>query len=110
MLQPDVARLFDAVSDPTRLLVVQLLGDRPYRAGELARAVGASPPSMSRHLRVLLRAGVVSDERPSDDARTRLFRLRPESVSAMQAWLDELQAAWDQQLDSFKQHVERRSR
>jgi len=64
---------------------------------------------MSKHLRVLLQAGVVADERPADDARVRLFRLRPESVVALRAWLDQLQAQWDEQLSSFKRHVETKS-
>lgn len=64
---------------------------------------------MSKHLRVLLQAGVVADERPADDARVRLFRLRPESVVALKAWLDQLQAQWDEQLSSFKRHVETKS-
>ena len=78
----------------------------PRRAGEIAEASGLSAPAMSKHLRVLLQAGVVTDERPSEDARLRVFRLRPESVVALRAWLDQLQAQWDEQLLSFKRHVE----
>jgi DNA-binding transcriptional ArsR family regulator len=107
MEQSTVFPVFEALSDPTRLRVVQLLSGGPRPAGELARAVGASPPAMSRHLRVLLRAGLVSDERPAEDARLRVFRLRPERMAAVQGWLDQLQAAWDGQLDAFKRHVER---
>jgi hypothetical protein len=58
---------------------------------------------------VLLRAGIVADERPSDDARTRVFWLRPESITTLRDWLDELQAAGDAQLASFKRHVEKGS-
>jgi hypothetical protein len=43
-----------------------------------------------------------------DDARVRMFRLRPESIVALQAWLDQLQAQWDDQLRAFKRHVERK--
>ncbi len=103
-------RLFSVLADPTRRTVVELLGSGPRRAGELAAEAGTSPPAMSRHLRVLLEAGVVTDERPRDDARARVFHLRPESVVAVQAWLDQLQAHWDDQLRSFKRHVERRKR
>jgi DNA-binding transcriptional ArsR family regulator len=103
---PDVAVLFAALADPARREVVQLLGSGPRRAGELADAVGLSSPAMSRHLKVLLRAGVITDERTSRDARMRYFRLRPRSLVALQAWLDQLQAHWDEQLASFKQHVE----
>ena len=102
--------MFTALSDPTRRRVVQLLGERPHRAGELAAASGVSAPTMSRHLRVLLSAGIVVDERPSDDARARVFWLRPDSIASLREWLDELQAAGDEQLEAFKRHVEGRSR
>jgi DNA-binding transcriptional ArsR family regulator len=86
---------------------VEELGGGPRRAGDLAAALGTSAPVMSRHLRTLLDAGVVVDERPRHDARVREFRLRPESMVALQAWLDQLQRHWDDQLRSFKQHVEK---
>ena len=105
----DVAGLFSALADPTRRQVVQLLGGRPMRAGELAEAAGLSAPAMSRHLRVLLDAGVVADERRAEDARLRIFRLRPEGLVELQAWLDQLQADWTEQLASFQRHVERKA-
>ncbi len=104
-----MAPLFSALSDATRRQVVQLLGAGPQRAGELAAAAGTSAPAMSRHLRVLLQAGIVTDERTARDARVRVFRLRPQSMVALQAWLDQLQAHWGAQLQSFKRHVEERS-
>lgn len=104
----ELAPLLTALADPTRRRVVQLLLERPRRAGELAAESGTSAPVMSRHLRVLLHAGIVADERPADDARARVFWLRPESVTPLRDWLDELQAASDQQLESFKRHVEGR--
>src|SRR5918998_1952738 len=106
----EFAPVLTALGDPTRRRVVQLLSDGPRRAGELAAASGTSPPTMSRHLRVLLMAGIVADERPADDARTRVFWLRPEAITPLRDWLDELQTAGDEQLASFKRHVERRSR
>jgi DNA-binding transcriptional ArsR family regulator len=110
--QPDargVTVVFGALADPARLHVVQLLGEAPRRAGELAATVGVSAPAMSRHLRVLLEAGIVTDERVSRDARLRFFRLRPQSMVALQAWLDQLQAHWDVQLASFEQHVAKKA-
>src|SRR5215469_8368595 len=101
-----VTVVFGALADPARLHVVQLLGQGPRRAGELAAAAGVSAPAMSRHLRVLLQAGLVADERTAADARARVFRLRPQPVAALAAWLDQLQAHWDEQLQSFKRHVE----
>jgi DNA-binding transcriptional ArsR family regulator len=105
----EVDKLFDALADATRRRVVEELGSGPRRAGELAAVAGTSPSTMSRHLRVLLDAGVVADERPRRDARIRVFRLRPESMTAVQAWLDQIKALWDEQLGLFKRHVERRT-
>src|SRR5262245_61757303 len=102
-------QVFEALADPTRRMVVKLLGSGPRRAGELAAAAGASPPTMSRHLRVLLDAGIVRDERPRDDARARVFHLQPEPMVAVQAWLDQIQAHWNEQLQSFKRHIARKS-
>jgi DNA-binding transcriptional ArsR family regulator len=98
--------VFAALADPTRRRVLELLGGRERRAGELAAAVGTSAPVMSRHLRVLLEAGFVADERVPDDARLRVFRLQREPVLALQAWLDQLQAHWNEQLGAFKRYVE----
>ena len=71
-----LAELLRALADPVRLAVVDELGRGPRPAGELADVAGVSAPTMSKHLRTLLRAGVVTDERRADDARVRVFRLR----------------------------------
>jgi DNA-binding transcriptional ArsR family regulator len=98
--------LFSVLADPTRRRVLELLSDRPRRAGELAAAAKTSAPVMSRHLRILLESGFVADERVPDDARARVFRLRREPIGDVQAWLDQLQAHWNEQLASFKKHAE----
>jgi DNA-binding transcriptional ArsR family regulator len=98
--------LFSVLADPTRRRVLELLSDSPRRAGELAASAGTSAPVMSRHLRILLETGFVSDERVPDDARARVFRLRREPIGDVQAWLDQLQAHWNEQLNAFKRHVE----
>ncbi len=105
-----VDRVFNALADPTRRSVVELLGSQPRRAGELATATRTSPPTMSRHLRVLLDAGIATDERSKEDARARVFRLRPESIQTVNDWLERLQKEWDTQLRSFKRHVEQRKK
>ena len=99
--------LFDALADPTRRQVIELLGARPMRAGELASATRLSRPAMSRHLRILLKAGVVDDDRPVTDARGRLFRLRPGALEPVRTWMNQVQAQWDAQLRAFKRHAER---
>ena len=104
----ELASLLRALADPARLRVIELLSDAPRRAGELANDLGLAAPAMSKHLRVLLQAGLVVDERRHEDARIRIFRLRGESVAAVQAWLDQVQAHWAEQLASFKAHVEGR--
>jgi DNA-binding transcriptional ArsR family regulator len=100
--------LFGVLADPTRRHVLELLSEKPHRAGNLARAAGTSRPVMSRHLRILLESGFVVDERVPEDARARVFRLRPEPMRDVQAWLEQLQAHWSEQLASFKHHVEKR--
>ena len=97
---------FSVLADPTRRKVLELLSDRSRRAGELAAAAKTSAPVTSRHLRILLESGFVADERVPDDARARVFRLRREPIGDVQAWLDQLQAHWNEQLTSFKRHVE----
>ena len=99
---------FGALSDPTRRAVVELLRQGPRRAGELAEAVHASAPAMSRHLRVLRATGLVAVELLEDDARGRVYRLRREPFRDLQAWLDQVQAFWDEQLGAFKAHTQRR--
>jgi len=96
-----------ALADPTRRQVVDLLGAGPRPAGALAAATGTSRPMMSRHLRVLRTGGLVTEERDESDGRRRLYRLRPERFVALQAWLDQVQSFWTQQLGSFKEHAER---
>jgi DNA-binding transcriptional ArsR family regulator len=68
------------------------------------------PTAMSRHLRVLRTTGVVEVESAPDDARERVYRLRPDAFVAMQAWLDQVQAFWSEQLESFKAHANRPGR
>jgi DNA-binding transcriptional ArsR family regulator len=101
-----VDALFEVLADPTRRHVVRLLSAHPQRAGELARAAGVSAPVVSRHLKILLAAGVVTAERVPGDARLRVFHLRRESLTALHAWLDQLQAQWTEQLGAFKRYVE----
>jgi DNA-binding transcriptional ArsR family regulator len=82
--------VIEALGAPVRRQVVTLLSAGPRRAGEIAAEIGMSAPAISRHLRVLLEARVIEDERLESDARARVFRLRPQSIAAARAWLDEI--------------------
>jgi len=103
----DLDRTLTALADPTRRRVVELLRRDPLRASDIATQVGMTPAAMSRHLRVLRRAGVVEVDTPGDDARVRVYRLRPDRIVQLQAWLDQVQAFWTEQLGSFVEHTER---
>jgi DNA-binding transcriptional ArsR family regulator len=100
-------RTFAALADPTRRRVVDLLRRGPQRAGDLAAALSTSPPAMSRHLRVLRQTGLVGEEGLDEDARVRVYRLRPERFAAIRDWLDEVEDYWEGQLAAFKDQAER---
>ena len=67
-----VDRTFAALADPHRRRAVELLGQRPRRAGELAEALDLPAPAMSRHLRELKASGLVEETHPEFDARVRI--------------------------------------
>jgi DNA-binding transcriptional ArsR family regulator len=102
-----VDRTFAALADPTRRSVIDLLRKKPRRAGELASALSMTPPAMSRHLRVLRQSGLITEDGIEDDARVRVFRLRPEPFTTLRNWLDEVEAFWSDELSAFKAHAER---
>jgi DNA-binding transcriptional ArsR family regulator len=96
-----------ALADRTRRSTVDLLRRRPRRAGELAAALSISPAAMSRHLRVLRRSGLVAEDALEEDARVRIYHLRPERFSGLRQWLAGVEASWADELKAFKEHVER---
>ena len=95
-----------ALADPARRQVVDLLVRGPRPAGELARELGLSPPTMSRHLRTLRECGLVEESHPQFDARVRIYALRPEPMVHLLQWLEESERLWSEQLTAFKAHVE----
>jgi DNA-binding transcriptional ArsR family regulator len=98
---------FAALADPARRGVVELLREKPRRAGELAEALGLSPPAMSRHLRVLRQRGLVEPAHDEADARAKIYRLRPEPFSQLRAWVESVERFWELELSAFKAHAER---
>ena len=97
----------EALADPVRRGAIDLLRKKPRRAGELADALSQSPPSMSRHLRVLRKSGLVVEDGIEEDARVRVYRLRAEPFRALGDWLAEVENFWGGELASFKAHAER---
>jgi DNA-binding transcriptional ArsR family regulator len=102
---PNVDRTLAALADPHRRRVIDLLRERPHRAGELAEAMRLSFPAMSRHLRTLRGSGLVTEDRDEFDSRVRIYRLRPEAIASLKAWLAETDALWARQLAALKAHL-----
>jgi DNA-binding transcriptional ArsR family regulator len=103
----DLDRTLAALADPHRRHVIELLRERPRRAGELAEAVGLNPPALSRHLRTLKAGGLIEEAHPESDARVRIYRLRPAPMAHLKAWLQRTEQLWAEQLAAFKAHLER---
>lgn len=104
----DLDRTLSALADPHRRQIVELLRDRPRRAGEIAEELGLNPPALSRHLRTLKANGLVEEAHPAFDARVRIYTLRPKPMTDLKAWLERTEQLWMAQLAAFKAHLERR--
>lgn len=101
-------RTLAALADPSRRRVVELLRQQPLRAGELAGAIGLSPPALSRHLRVLKASGLIEESHPVFDARVRIYTLSPAPMADLKAWLAATEQLWAEQLSALKAHLENR--
>lgn len=97
-----------ALADPHRRRTVELLGQRPRRAGELAEALDLPAPAMSRHLRALKQSGLVEETHPPFDARVRIYTLKAGAMADLKKWLADTERMWSDQLASFKAHVEKK--
>lgn len=91
-----------ALADPVRRGIVDLLKAQPRRAGELAALLDTNAPLMSKHLKTLRDCALIDEERPVEDARVRVYRLRPERLNELRDWLSDVDAFWNGQLESFK--------
>jgi DNA-binding transcriptional ArsR family regulator len=103
-------RTLAALADPHRRRVVDLLRDRPRRAGELAEAARISFPAMSRHLKTLRMSGLVEEGRDEFDSRVRIYTLRTEPMAALKTWLDAGETMWSHQLAALKAHLKKAKR
>jgi DNA-binding transcriptional ArsR family regulator len=100
-------RTLAALADPYRRRVVDLLRERPRRAGELAEAMQIAFPLMSRHLKTLRESGLVEEDRDEFDSRVRIYRLRPGPMADLKVWLEETETLWSRQLLALKAHLQK---
>ncbi len=101
-----VVDVFTAVAEPTRRHILDLLAERERAAGEVVDAFpGLTQPAVSRHLRVLREAGLVTVRA---EAQRRIYVLRPERLAEVDAWLARYRAFWPDRLDALELHLTRR--
>jgi DNA-binding transcriptional ArsR family regulator len=96
--------VFEALADPTRRRLLELLAERERSAGDLAGEFTVSRPAVSRHLRVLRDAGLV---RWREDAQRRIYALRPQPLAELDEWLDRYRRFWPDALDQLERHLEK---
>lgn len=95
--------MFEVLAEPRRREILDLLraGERPV--GELVEQLTLTQPAVSKHLRVLREAGLVEVRR---DAQRRLYRLRPEPLAEVDAWLAPYRRLWEQRLAALARHLD----
>lgn len=95
---------FSALSEPSRLRIVELLLHGPMTVGDIAQQLEIRQPQASKHLKVLLEAGLVQVEAI---ANRREYRLSPEPFRQLQSWLDTYRALWEERYDQLELYLER---
>jgi DNA-binding transcriptional ArsR family regulator len=99
-----VIATFELLAEPTRRRILDLLRDGERPVGELVERLKMSQPAVSKHLRVLRESGLV-DVRV--DAQRRLYRLRPEPLREVDAWIEPYRQLWVDRLDRLDRHLQR---
>ncbi|HUO26717.1 MAG TPA: metalloregulator ArsR/SmtB family transcription factor [Candidatus Aquilonibacter sp.] len=94
---------FQALADPTRRALLDLLRGGSQPAGQIAGAFPISRPAISRHLRLLRRAHLVREHR---EGRNRVYQLNPEPLRAVDSWLEQYRSFWSASLANLKAFVE----
>lgn len=95
-----------ALSEPHRQSILELLRGGERSVGELVAGLRLSQPAVSKHLRVLKQAGVVAVRA---EGQRRLYRIRPEPLAELDAWLAPYRALWEAHLDRLEDHLDQRS-
>lgn len=93
---------FTVVAEPHRRAILSLLLTSERSVGEIEQALRLSQPSVSKHLRVLREAGFVESR---IEAQRRLYRLRPEPLKELDAWLTPFRRFWSRHVDALEQHL-----
>jgi DNA-binding transcriptional ArsR family regulator len=95
---------FEIIAEPNRRSILTLLVSSQQSVGEIGRQLRMPQPTVSKHLRVLREAGFVES---SVDAQRRLYRLKPESLLEVEAWLAPFRRFWSAHLDALERHLDR---
>ena len=95
----------EVLAEPSRRRILDLLRDGERPVGELVAEMRMTQPAVSKHLRVLKDAGLVA-VRP--DAQRRMYRIRPEPLAELDAWLAPYRSMWTESLDRLEEHLETR--
>jgi len=99
-----VESVFEIIAEPNRRAILSLLVSSEQSVGEIERQLGMPQPTVSKHLRVLRDAGFVE---ATVDAQRRLYRLRPEPLQEVDAWLAQFRRFWSAHLDALERHLDR---
>ena len=102
-----VDAVLQALADQSRRTLLEILRDHPATAGELADALPIARPGVSRHLRVLRAAGLVEVE---PQAQRRIYRLTPDPLVELDAWLGSYRRLWEQRVDALHTEIAREKR
>ena len=95
---------FAIIAEPNRRAILSLLVASEQTVGDLERQLRMSQPTVSKHLRVMRDAGVVES---TVDAQRRVYRLRPEPLQELDAWLSPFRRLWSKHLDALERHLDR---
>jgi DNA-binding transcriptional ArsR family regulator len=95
---------FSIIAEPSRRAILSLLATAEQSVGDIESQLELSQPSVSKHLRVLREAGFVESR---VDAQRRLYRIRPEPLMEIDAWLAPFRRYWSQHLDALERHLDR---
>ena len=99
-----VESVFEVIAEPNRRAILSLLVLSEQSVGEIERELGMPQPTVSKHLRVLRDAGFVES---TVDAQRRLYRLTPEPLRELDAWLAPFRRFWSAHLDALERHLDR---